>query len=595
MPVPLQVAYKPISKPEIGVNNYQGFMRGKSEVIKKGSNPYDARPLESDIRLDHDVEIKVRDGCRLYVDIYRPADAKEDEKLPAVISWSCYGKKYSALHMLPICVWNCCVPKESLSGLEKFEGLDPVTWCPRGYAIVSVDSRGTGNSDGSIPIMGSQDAEDCYDVIEAIAAMPWSNGKVGMAGNSALAIIQWHVASLRPPHLAAIAPWEGSGDIYREQFCRGGVFSMSNFDLITHFIIKSNTVGGGIEDFAEMYRRSPVANAYWSDKRVDMTKIDVPVFISGSDFSSIHTMGSVRGWLEVPHDKKWIRWSSYQEWYELYCVKHSDQELHKYFERFLKGIENDWEKTPKVRWSALQFGDREAIDDIEYTDYPIPGTDFKEFHLSNSGLQENPISEDTVIAYNSEDAKSIAEFNWTFPQKGRLIGLPKAVLYMSCPSHDDMNVFVILRKRSKEGKLLMHLCFPFSAIPEHIKRIDDIPEKEQASLNLHLGSVGVLRASHRKFDPERSIHPQFPFHPHDVEEKIPAGEIVKLEIGIWSMGVDFDEGETLSVQISGSYPSIAEFTAFSKPRPEEEKNKGEHRIHCGPQTPSRVILPFVPL
>lgn len=52
----------------------------------------------------------------------------------------------------------------------------------------------------------SQDAEDCYDVIEALAAMPWSNGKVGMAGNSALAIIQWHVASLRPPHIAAIAP-----------------------------------------------------------------------------------------------------------------------------------------------------------------------------------------------------------------------------------------------------------------------------------------------------------------------------------------------------------------------------------------------------
>ena len=44
------------------------------------------------------------------------------------------------------------MPNEALSGLEKFEGLDPVVWCPRGYAIVSVDSRGTGNSDGSIPV-----------------------------------------------------------------------------------------------------------------------------------------------------------------------------------------------------------------------------------------------------------------------------------------------------------------------------------------------------------------------------------------------------------------------------------------------------------
>jgi hypothetical protein len=145
------------------------------------------------------------------------------------------------------------------------------------------------------------------------------------------------------------------------------------------------------------------------------------------------------------------------------------------------------------------------------------------------------------------------------------------------------------------GKLLMHLCFPFSAIPADYKTIDDIPEKERASLNLHMGSVGVLRASHRRFIPEKSIHSQFPFHPHDVEEKITPGDIVKLEIGIWAMGVDFEAGEQISVQVSGSFPSIAEYTAFSQPRPEHEKNKGEHRIHSGPDTPSKVILPFVPI
>jgi predicted acyl esterase len=586
MPVPVQIAYKPISKPEIGNNNYQGFKPGESEVVKKGTKPYNGRPLESDIRIDHDVEIKVRDGCRLYADIYRPADAKPDEKLPAVVSWSCYGKKYSALHMLPMCVWNCCVPKEALSGLEKFEGLDPVVWCPRGYAIISVDSRGTGNCDGSIPLMGSQDAEDCYDVIEALAAMPWSNGKVGMAGNSALAIIQWHVASLRPPHLAAIAPWEGSGDLYREQFCRGGVFSMSNFDLITTHIIKTNNPGGGIEDMAEMYRRSPTSNAYWADKRPDMTQIECPVYISGSDFSSIHTMGSVRGWLEIPHDKKWIRWSPYQEWYELYMVDHSHKELMKYFDMYLKGVSNDWEKTPKVRWVALQFGDREAIEDIEYADFPIPNTEYRQFHLGNSTLSEKPVSAPEIVSYNSEDSKSIADFTYTFQQKSRLIGLPKAVLYMSCPSSDDMNVFIILRKRDKNGKLLMHLCFPFSATPSDIKSIDDIPEKDRQSTNLHMGSVGVLRASHRRYLPEKSIHEQFPFHPHDVEEKITPGEVVKLEIGIWSMGVDFDEGESISVQVSFSDPTrTLHLLTLFRYRARSQRSQNTPRIHLsGPNT-----------
>ncbi|KAL5415872.1 hypothetical protein PMIN03_002448 [Paraphaeosphaeria minitans] len=315
---------------------------------------------------------------------------------------------------------------------------------------------------------------------------------------------------------------------------------MSNFDLITHYIIKTNNPGGGIEDFAEMYRRSPVFNAYWEDKRANISKIQVPVFISGSDFSSIHTMGS-------------------------------------------------------VRWLALQFGDREAINDNAFADFPIPGTDYRDFFLSQDGLKEQAATADAVVSYDSTSTTSIAEFSYTFPQRSRLSGLPKAVLYTSCKDQNDMNTYIILRKRDKNSKLLFHLCFPFAAVPTGIKSIDKIPEKDRQSLNLHPGSFGVLRASHRRFIPEKSIHPQFPFHPHEIEEKIEPGEVVKLEIVIWSMGVDFDEGETISMQVGGSFPGIAEYSAFSKTLPEEEKNKGEHRIHIGPSTPSKIILPFVPL
>jgi hypothetical protein len=115
MPQPIPIAFKPIGKPEIGHNNYSGFQPSKTEVLPKGWNGFNAKALESDIRVDHDVEFKTRDGIRLYADIYRP-EGFEQEKLPAIISWSPYGKKYSALAMLPMCVWNCCVGKEKLSG-----------------------------------------------------------------------------------------------------------------------------------------------------------------------------------------------------------------------------------------------------------------------------------------------------------------------------------------------------------------------------------------------------------------------------------------------------------------------------------------------
>ncbi|KAF2996884.1 hypothetical protein E8E13_005135 [Curvularia kusanoi] len=219
--------------------------------------------------------------------------------------------------------------------------------------------------------------------------------------------------------------------------------------------------------------------------------------------------------------------------------------------------------TSKVRKSALQFGDREAIDNIEYADFPIPETQYKEFYLSGSGLSKEAASKTEAFSYSSEEANSIAEFSYKFTQRSRLTGLPKAVLY-------------IQGWQAPYAPLI-----PFSAIPQEYKSIEDIPGKE--------------RASHRAFNPERSIHKQFPFHPHDKEEKISPGEVVKLEIDIWSMGVDFDEGESISVQVSGAFPCIAEYSAFSTPRPEHEKNKGEHRIHVGSETPSRVILPFVPL
>jgi putative CocE/NonD family hydrolase len=148
--------------------------------------------------------------------------------------------------MLKHLPWGLGIPNGTVSGLEKFEGPDPAVLVPRGFAVVNVDARGAGDSDGTVAIMGTQEAEDGYDVIEAIAKMPWCNGNIGLAGNSHLAIVQWFIAALKPPSLKAIAPWDACADLYREQFVRGGVFDSGLFD----FIIKMNIQGReGVENF----------------------------------------------------------------------------------------------------------------------------------------------------------------------------------------------------------------------------------------------------------------------------------------------------------------------------------------------------------
>ena len=72
------------------------------------------------------------------------------------------------------------------------------------------------------PLVGAG-TPDVYECIEWLAAQPWCNGRVGMCGISYCAMNQWHVASLQPPHLAAICVWEGAADFYRDSTYHGGI------------------------------------------------------------------------------------------------------------------------------------------------------------------------------------------------------------------------------------------------------------------------------------------------------------------------------------------------------------------------------------
>jgi putative CocE/NonD family hydrolase len=101
--------------------------------------------------------------------------------------------------------------------------LDPAEWVPRGYAIVNVDARGAGDSEGDLRWWGSGEGKDGHDFIEEIAVQPWCSGRVALAGNSWLAMSQWFIAAEHPPHLAAIAPLEGAADVLRETSARGGI------------------------------------------------------------------------------------------------------------------------------------------------------------------------------------------------------------------------------------------------------------------------------------------------------------------------------------------------------------------------------------
>lgn len=581
----MDIPHEELQQPEVGHGGYQGF-HPRTETLPQGHTvDKGSRPLPCDILVEHDKGIEVRDGCKLYADIYRPPHAA-DRSVPAILCWSPFGKKFNGVDSLRLMTpWNLGIPDGTLSGLEKFEAPDPAEWVNNGYAIINIDSRGAFDSEGRMVIMGTQDAEDGYDVIEWVAKQPWCNGNVGMAGNSHLAIVQWFIAALQPPSLKAIAPWEGCGDLYREQFGRGGIYGGDLFDnLIIKYILRGRN---GMESFRKMYQQHPLANAWWNDKRPDMTKINIPTYITGTWTNTMHGMGAIRGWMEVNSPHKWLRFHPYQEWYDIWGDSQSNTELTKFFDRFLKEKDNDWELTPRVRLAVLRYGEKVPLKNVVEDDFPVPRTQYKRMYLtSERGLSFEAPSAKSAIAYNSQEQQSIATFTYTFPEKTQLIGIPKAVLYMRCDDYDDMDVFVLLNKLSPVGKEQLNMNIPWTNLP--VSSIDEIPEDKRTEVILYKGPTGVLRASHRAIDETKSMHPNWPFHPHEREDKIQPGTVVRLEIGIWAMGTEFAAGESIQLRIGGFYPGISNFGTT-----EHVKNRGKHWVHLGGEYDSHLVLPFV--
>ncbi|CAI4219842.1 unnamed protein product [Parascedosporium putredinis] len=300
----------------------------------------------------------------------------------------------------------------------------------------------------------------------------------------------------------------------------------------------------------------------------------------------MHGMGAIRGWLEVDTPDKWLRWHPWQEWYDLWGNPQAKAELFQFFGRYLKGEENGWENTPKVRMALLKFGQSDPIENIVVPDFPLPDTDYKSLYLQSDGtLGSEASKESSFISYNSESSESAA-FKYTFAQKSQIVGMPKAVLYMSCDDHDDMDVYVFIEKLDKDGNQMKSLNIPWKGIP--VQSFDDFTPEQSTEVVLYKGPVGILRASHREIDPARSMHTNWPFHPHEKEEKLTPGTVVRLDIGIWAMGIEYEAGESLRVHVSGRSFAVANFGTL-----EHLDNKGTHKVHIGGEYPSHLILPFV--
>ncbi|MFE6933520.1 CocE/NonD family hydrolase [Streptomyces sp. NPDC057699] len=533
------------------------------------------KPLPVDIVFEKDVPVTLRDGVTIHVDVFRPAGAQE---VPVIVAWSPYGKGQGTSASVMGIFGMVGLDNGIVSGLAKFEGPDPAYWCARGYAICNPDIRGVVDSEGDSVVWDRQEGRDCYDLIEWLAVQDWCTGKVAMSGTSYLAVSQWFTAAEQPPHLAAINPWEGVSDVYRDLVMRGG---MPDTGFAEQLQNNSYWGKGQREDIVTEAERFPLMNDLWENKIPQFDKITVPAYVVASYSNTLHTAGTFRAWRRMGSEDKWLRIHNSQEWPDYYDEANTE-DLRRFFDRFLKAEDNGWEQTPRVRYSLLDLegGDRVNIPADEFPPAEVTSAKYYLDGRSRTLVTKAPADEATA-GYTAGSNPDTVSFVTRFDQETVLVGYPKAHLWVEAEGSDDMDLFLLVQKLDAYGTPLQQFT-----VPNQGAMIQDVTERG-ASILRYKGSDGRLRVSMRHLDKALSTE-DVPAHSFDQIEKLSPGEVVDIEIDLLPVGLTFHPGEQLRFVVSSR--SLLG-TMMPGNREYIPANSGKHIIHTGGDRASYLQLP----
>jgi predicted acyl esterase len=535
----------------------------------RGANP--KRYIENGVTLERDVAVVMGDGPRLMVNVFRPVT---EARLPVILSVTPYGKDAlpDRRGMTFMRLAGVRFGKLDCSRWTGFEAPDPLFWARAGYAVAQADARGMHKSEGRAGLLTNDDARDYCALIDWAARQPWSSGLVGLLGVSYLAMSQWRAAALRPPALKAICPWEGVTDLLRELAYQDGVPETGFLGVWWNVRMKRGRNRRFVmaEDFLQERDRHPLDDGYWATKRPALDRIDVPALVCANwSDHGLHTRGSLEGFERIGSSRKWLVTHGGRKW-ETFYAPDTRALQRRFFDHFLKGEENGWERTPRVRLTVRRS--REAHEIRSEAAWPLARAAYTPLYLDArvGALSEQPSVEPGAAFYvpRRRGTGGRVSFVHRFEHLTELTGGMTLRLWVSTSEGDDLDLFVVLRKFTADcGEVFFYGYNGFAR---------DALAK------------GWLRVSHRELDPALS-RPGRPWHTHRAAQPVRPGEIVPVEIEIWPSSTLFEAGSTLRLDILGR--DADRYPAFRHGR---TVNRGRHTVHTGPTSPSVLLVPTVP-
>lgn len=561
-----------------------------------------------------DLEIPASDGVVLRGDLFLP---QAEGSYPVILSYGCYAKGQSFQEAYAG-QWARMVAdfpdiETMTSGLYQcWELTDPELWVPHGYAVLRVDSRGSGSSEGVQDVFSFRETQDYYDAIEWAAAQPWCNGKVGLLGISYYAVNQWMVAALQPPHLAAMIPWEGASDLYRELYYHGGVRcqfldswlprqrpmqhgygTRGRRSRVTGALVAGEATLSEDElrarrtDKVADVKAHPLPDAYYAGTAADWSKVTIP-FLSAANWggAGLHLRGNMEAFTEAAAPQKWLEVHGLEHWTHFYSPYGVGLQR-RFFDHFLKGEDNGWDRQKPV---ILQVRHVDRFEERHEDAWPLPATRWTEWHLDCATRFMGPAAPASAAAVSYDPtADGITFMTSASPQDLEITGPLAATLYLSSAT-TDADLFLVLRLFDPEGR-------------EHVFR---------GAMDAHAPvAQGWLRASHRAIDPARS-KPWRPFHTHAEPAPLMPHEVCRVEVEIWPTSIVVPKGWRLGLTVRGTdyayhgprnpaadchrYPSqgCGPFLHCDPHDRPPAVTTGTVTLYSGPDTPSRLLVPVIP-
>jgi uncharacterized protein len=431
-----------------------------------------------------------------------------------------------------------------------------------GFAVLNADLRGCGHSDGVGQPFSRQESEDVYDIVEWAAAQPWCDGRVVMLGVSYLAISQYGAASLRPPALRAICPWEGFSDAYQDLAFPGGVREKGFMRIWTLMLRRATRFA---YDMLRMQKEHPLRDKFWLSLVPDLTSITVPMLVCGS-FSdqNLHSRGSMRAFTQAGSTYTRLYTHRGGKWATFYSEPARAEQL-----AFFRGVLDGAPAGRSVRLEVRE--DHDTIAQVrEEADWPLARTHWRQLYLAGAGiLSTQPPFETGDISFKTRSRA--AAFTWFVRDDVELTGPMAVRLWLDLHGCDDANLFVGVEKW-RDGRY--------------------VPFEGSYGFGRDRVATGSQRLSLRALDPELS-KPWEPVPSCSHPQPLRSGEVVAVDVALGPSSTLFRAGEQLRLVVAGRWlaprnPLTGSFPAFYQPSP-----RGRVTLHWGPTHDAHLLIPEI--